>query len=123
MSINYEPCSDPQPPNLGGSGLRAQGSGLRSDLVVEQADASEGHGDVVLVTGHDDMVVADGATGLGDVLDPTLVGTLDIVAEGEEGVGAEGYAGVLGNPGALLFQGQHGGLLGEELLPDSSSEI
>ena len=85
--------------------------------MVEQADAGEGHGDVVLVAGHDDMVVADGATSLGDVLDPTLVGTLDIVAEGEEGVGAKGYAGVLGNPGALLFQGQHGGLQSEELLP------
>jgi len=38
--------SDPHPPNLGGL------------LVVEKSDASEGHGNAVLVAGHDDMVVA-----------------------------------------------------------------
>ena len=54
--------------------------------MVEQADAGEGHGDAVLVAGHDDMIVADGASSLGDELHATLMGTLDIVAEGEEGV-------------------------------------
>ena len=58
------------------------------ELVVEQAHASEGHGDAVFVAGHDDMVVANRAAGLCDILHATLVGALDIVAEGEEGITA-----------------------------------
>ena len=49
----------------------------------------EGHGDAVAIAGLDDVVVADGAAGLGDVGDAALLGALDVVAEGEEGVGAE----------------------------------
>ena len=52
--------------------------------MVEQTYASEGHGNAVLVAGHDDMVVAYRAASLGDELHATLVGTLDVVAEGEE---------------------------------------
>ena len=54
--------------------------------MVEQADTGEGHRDTVLVAGHDDMIVADAATSLGDELHTTLMGTLDVVAEGEEGI-------------------------------------
>ena len=56
--------------------------------MVEQAHAGEGHGDAVFVAGHDDMVVTYRAACLGDVLHATLVGTLNVVAEGEEGVAA-----------------------------------
>ena len=56
--------------------------------MVEQTDASEGHGDAVFVASHDDMIVADRATSLGDELHTALMGTLDVVTEGEEGVGA-----------------------------------
>ena len=56
-------------------------------LVVEQANASERHGNGVFVAGHDDMVVANRTASLGDILYAALVGALDIVAEGEEGVG------------------------------------
>lgn len=40
----------------------------RTPLVMEQTHAGEGHGDAVLVGHLDDVVVADGAPGLGDVL-------------------------------------------------------
>ena len=63
------------------------------------------------------MIVADRATSLGYELHTTLMGTFDVVTEGEEGVGAEGYLRVLGNPGFLLFHRQHLGLGLEELLP------
>ena len=55
-------------------------------LVVEQSDASERHRDAVLVASHDDMVVTYRAASLGNELHATLVGTLDVVAEGEEGI-------------------------------------
>ena len=58
------------------------------NLVVEQSYTREGHGDAVLVAGHDDMVIANAAASLGNVLNATLVSALNIVAEGEEGVAA-----------------------------------
>ena len=89
---------------------------------MEQSHACEGHSDAVLVAGHDDMIVADGATSLGDKLHTTLVGTLDVVAEGEEGIRAKGHLRVLGYPGFLLFHRQHLWLRLEELLPGTVAE-
>ena len=74
--------------------------------MVEQADARKGHGDVVLVAGGDDVVVPDGAAGLGDDRHAGLVGPLDVVAEGEEGVAAQGDTGHLVQPGPLFLSGQ-----------------
>ena len=54
--------------------------------MVEQSHACEGHSDAVFVAGHDDMIIADRATSLGDKLHTALMGTLDIVAKGEEGI-------------------------------------
>ena len=85
--------------------------------MMEQPDACKRHSDAVFVASHDDMIVADAATSLGDELHATLMGTLDIVAEGEEGIRAEGYLRVLGYPGFLLFHRQHLWLRLEELLP------
>ena len=65
---------------------------------MEQANTSEGHGDAILVARHDNMVVAYAATSLGNILHATLMGTLDIVAKGEEGITTQTYLGVLGNP-------------------------
>ena len=87
--------------------------------MVEQADACEGHRDAVLVAGHDDMIVAYAATSLGYELHTALMSTLDIIAEGEEGVRAKGHLCVLSNPGFLLFHRQHLRLCLEELLPGS----
>ena len=89
---------------------------LNCGLVVEQSHVSEGHGHIVFVAGLDDIVVTDAAAGLCDVLHATLVGALDVVAEGEECVGTEGYASVLRNPFFLLFHGRRSGLLVHVLL-------
>ena len=40
--------------------------------VMEQTLTRKGHRDAVLVAGHDDVIVADGAAGLGDVVDAAL---------------------------------------------------
>lgn len=85
--------------------------------MMEQADAREGHGDVVFVAGFDDMVVAHRSAGLGHESHAAFVGTFDVVAKGEEGVRAERYALVEGYPFLLLFAGEHFGSFGEELLP------
>ena len=53
-------------------------------LMVEQTYASECHVDAVFVAGHDHMVITNTATSLGDKLYTTLMGTLNIVAKGEE---------------------------------------
>ena len=54
--------------------------------MMEQSDVGEGHGDAVFVAGLDDIIVADGTTGLCYKLNATLMSTLDVVAEGEESV-------------------------------------
>ena len=63
------------------------------------------------------MVVAHRAAGLCDILHAALVGPLDVVAEGEEGVAAQCHVRVLCYPCFLLFPCQHLRLAGEELLP------
>ena len=55
---------------------------------MEQADAGKAHGNVVFVTGFNDIVITDGTTGLGNIFHATSVGTLNVVAEGEESIGA-----------------------------------
>ena len=62
--------------------------GLMGLLMVEQTNTRKRHSNAVLVAGHDDVVVTYRATSLGNELDAALVGTLDVVAEGEEGVRA-----------------------------------
>ena len=69
------------------------------------------------IAGCDDVVIADGAAGLCDVFDAAAVCALDIVAEGEEGVGAQGHVGVACKPCFLFFSCEDSGLLGEEGLP------
>ena len=56
---------------------------------MEQPQAAEGHGDTVLVTGVDDLLVADGAAGLDDGGHAGAAGALDVVAKGEECIGAQ----------------------------------
>ena len=90
--------------------------------MVEQSHACEGHCDAVFVAGHDDMIITDAAASLGDELHATLMGTLDVVTEGEEGIRPKGHLRVLGNPGFLLFHRQHLGLTGEELLPSTIAQ-
>ena len=68
------------------------------------------------------MIVAYGTASLCDVLHTTLVGTLDVVAEGEEGVAAQSHSRVLGNPFAFLLACKHFGLLLEEQLPCALSQ-
>ena len=68
------------------------------------------------------MVVTDRAASLCNELYTALVGTLDVVAEGEEGVRAQRHLGVLSYPLLLLSHGQHLRLLGEELLPSTVAQ-
>ena len=85
--------------------------------MVEQSYACECHCNAVLVAGHDDVVVADAAACLGNVLNAALVGALHVVAEGEEGIAAQADTCILCYPGLLLFATEGLWLLGEELLP------
>ena len=91
-------------------------------LMMEQTHTREGHGNAVFVAGLDDIVVANAAAGLCNVFHATLVGTLDVVAEGEEGIGTETYLRVLGNPRFLFLAGEGFGLCLEELLPGAVAE-
>ena len=56
--------------------------------VVEKSYSSKGHYHTVFVAGFYNVVVPYGAARFGDVLYAASVGSFDIVAEGEEGVGA-----------------------------------
>ena len=54
--------------------------------MMEKANASECHCNTIFVASHDDMIVANGASSLCDELYATLVGTLNVIAKGEEGI-------------------------------------
>ena len=94
--------------NVRGSGtdlrLRLCGRGsfeLYGGSVMEQPCAGEGQHHAVFVGGGDDMVIPDGAAGLGNVGHAGLSGPLHIVAEGEEGIAANSDAGLRGDPRLL----------------------
>ena len=55
---------------------------------MEQTDAGKAHGNAVFVTGFDNIVIADGAAGLCDIFYTTSVGSLDVITEGKESIGA-----------------------------------
>ena len=59
---------------------------------MEKTHSRECHGNTVLIAALDYDIVADRAAGLCNILNAGLLRSLDIIAEGEEGVGAEGYA-------------------------------
>ena len=56
--------------------------------MMKQPEPREVHGHAVLVGGFDDLVVTDGAAGLGDIFYTAFLCSFNVVAEGEEGVGA-----------------------------------
>ena len=90
--------------------------------MMEKAHARKGHGYAILVAGIDDIVVAHRPTGLCYILYAALMGTLDIIAEGEEGVAAQGHTAVLGYPGPLLLGREHLRALCEELPPGAIAQ-
>ena len=57
------------------------------NLVMEQADTGECQYHVVFVAGCDDILITDGTARLCDILNAALVSALNVVAEGEEGIG------------------------------------
>ena len=90
--------------------------------MMEQSYAREGHSNTIFVAGHDNMVVANRAASLCNELYTTLMGTLDVVAEGEEGIRTQRYLRVLGYPLLLLCHRQHLRLLRKELLPSTVTQ-
>lgn len=87
--------------------------------MMEQAQAGHGHGDIVFIARFDDIVVADRAAGLGDVVDAAAMGPFNVVAKGEEGIAAQGYAVELGDPGFLFFPCERFRFFREQVLPDA----
>ncbi len=85
---------------------------------MEQPDAAERHGDAVLIAGVNDLLVADRAAGLDNGGHAGAAGTLDVVAKGEEGIGAQADTGNMAQILFLFLRGQGCGLLGEGLGPD-----
>ena len=64
-------------------------------------------------------LVADRAAGLGDIVDAAAMSPFDVVAKGEEGVAAKGYAVKLSNPGLLFFPRKGLRFFRKEILPDA----
>ena len=85
--------------------------------MVEQPQTAEGHCDIMVVTGHNDMVVPDGTPGLDNSRNAAAEGPLHIVAEGEKGIRPQTDSRDLTQPLPLLLSGQRLGPDGEELLP------
>ena len=87
--------------------------------MMEQSYACHGHGDAVFVACINDMVVANGASGLRYVRYTAFVRALNVVTKGEEGVAAQGHLLVLGYPCLLFISGERCRFGGEELLPNA----
>ena len=87
--------------------------------MVEKANTCERHCNAILVTGFNHIVITNAAACLCDVFHTTLVGTLNVVAEGEEGIRAKAHFRVLGNPCFLLFHCEYFRFGLEELLPSA----
>ena len=85
--------------------------------MVEQANAGEAHDHVVAVAGLDDVVIPDTAAGLCDILHAAAECSLNVIAEGEERVGAESHIGISVEPCPLLLCSKYSGLLCEECFP------
>ena len=73
--------------------------------MVEQAQAAKRHHNPVFVAGVDDLLVADGAAGFDNGGYAAAAGAFNVVAEGEESVAAQAYAGHLAEPFLLLSFG------------------
>ena len=84
---------------------------------MEKSYACEDHGDAVLITGLNYVVVTNGTASLSHVAHTAFVSTFDVVAEGEEGIGAKADIGQFVEPLALFILGERFGTLGKELLP------
>ena len=89
--------------------------------MMEQAHAGKGHDHALLVALFDDQIIADRAAGLCDVLNTGSKGTLNVVAEGEEGIAAQRNIAAGSQPGLLVAFGEALGLLGEVVLPNAVS--
>ena len=70
--------------------------------MMEETNAREGHRHSVFIAGFYHIIIAHAATSLCHVLHTALVGALNIVAEGEEGIRTQADILLLRNP-FLLF--------------------
>ena len=57
-------------------------------LVMEQPQPGHSHSNIVFIARFNDIVVADGSAGLGDVINAAAVRPFYIIAKGEEGIAA-----------------------------------
>ena len=90
--------------------------------MMEQTYTSEGHGYAILIACVNNMVIAYTTSCLGNIFHSALMGTLNVVPKGEEGIAAQCHVGVLCYPLFLLFQGEHIRLTGEEQLPGTVAQ-
>lgn len=66
--------------------------GLFQYLMMEETDTGEAHHHAVSVAGIDDAVIPDRTAGLGNVGHAAAMSSFDVVTEGEEAIGSQGYA-------------------------------
>ena len=85
--------------------------------MMEQALPCKGHSHSILVAGIDHVVVADRTARLGDIRHAAFAGPLNIVPKGEEGVGAQGNAGLGGQPFFLFLCCKRFRLYSKQCLP------
>ena len=64
------------------------------NLVMEQADSGECHGNAIFVTGCNNMIVTNRTAWLGDVFHSALMSTFHIISKWEECIGTKRNVGV-----------------------------
>ena len=90
--------------------------------MVEQTCPCHAHCHAEAVTCVNNLTVTDGAAGLNNIGYAALLTSFDIVTEGEESIGSEGYACDCVKVCSLFFSCKGSGLFCEEFLPLSVSK-
>ena len=82
----------------------------------------ESHCDPITIADGDNVIVTDGAAGLRDIGNTALMGALDVVAEGEKGVGPKRDAGGGCQPVLFFFAGKNRRFFRKNALPGAVRE-
>ena len=85
--------------------------------MMKEADARHGHGDIIFITGCDNMIITDRAARLRNIGHAAAMSSFDIVAEREKRIAAESHAAQLFKPRLFLVPRERFGTVRKYGLP------
>lgn len=86
--------------------------------MMEQTQMCKAEDHIMLITRLNDVIITDRATGFSHILDPTLIGSFNIITKWEESITTKYNILILFNPGFLFFWCQYLRSYLESIHPD-----